>query len=130
MGNEMSGGVMDAGRIEDRVVRVPWQEAMEHLKPMLNGYRRHNERIYIGVTSNPDFRWQQHALDGWDRMVLIYEAKTPKIAVDLERDLIDYARRCNFQNDILNDGAGGEGITGERRVNFLYVLLGGQRGRA
>jgi hypothetical protein len=109
--------------IEDNIVRVGRDEAMSHLKPMLNGYRRVWNRIYIGVTANSEERWAKHSLNGWAKMVLLYEAYRPDIAVDLERDLIDYARRCNFIIPIENITPGGEGIDNAQGYHYLYVLV-------
>lgn len=110
--------------IEDNVVRVGRSEAMELIKPKLNGYRRFAERIYIGVTADPERRWRQHAPNGWNKMVLLYEAFRADIARDLERDLINYAHRCNFKLAPENVNPGGEGIGRQERANYVYVLVG------
>jgi hypothetical protein len=110
--------------IEDNIVRVGREEAMSHLQPMLNGYRRFWNRVYIGVTANPEKRWAKHSSNGWAKMVLLYEAYRPDIAIDLERDLIDYAHRCNFLMPPDNINPGGEGIGNEQRYHYLYVLVG------
>lgn len=106
-----------------KIVRLDALEAMEPLKNLLNGYRRSYERIYIGVTADPERRWQKHDANGWKKMVILYEAFTPKIAQKMERDLIDYARRCNFRIAPENIGFGGEGILDTPRSNFLYLVV-------
>lgn len=113
--------------IEDKIVRVDWREAMPRLKPRLDGFRSHWNRVYIGATTNPKKRWKRHQLDGWSRMALIYEALTPTIAQTLEQDLIDYARRCNFQEDIQNIGPGGEGLGNGSGLHYLYLLVGDRK---
>ncbi len=110
--------------IEERIVRVGRDQAMSELKPMLNGYRRSWNRVYIGVTANPPQRWTKHMRNGWSKMVLLYEAFRPDIAIDLERDLIDYARRCRFQIPPENINPGGEGIGTNQQTHFVYVLVG------
>ena len=60
---------MQWAMIEDKIVRVAKTEALAHLRPKLNGYRRYAERIYIGVTANPERRWQQHRPNGWSKDV-------------------------------------------------------------
>ena len=109
--------------IEKNIVRVNRSEAMEHLKPKLNGYRSSWSQVYIGVTANPEKRWAKHVRNGWQKMVLLYEAFRPDIARDLEQDLIDYARRCDFRIAIDNINPGGEGLTDKTRNNYLYVLV-------
>jgi len=110
--------------IEDNIVRVNRYEAMEQLKLKLNGYRYSWNQVYIGVTANPEKRWAKHMRNGWQKMVLLYEAFRPDIARDLERDLIDYAHRCAFRIAVENINPGGEGLTEELRNNYLYVLVG------
>jgi uncharacterized cupin superfamily protein len=100
---------------------------MEYLKPTLDGYRSHWNRVYIGVTTDPDRRWAKHERRGWNKMRVLYEAFSPQIAKGLERDLIDYARRCNFQVDIENVNPGGEGIQPHRETHCLYVLVGDRK---
>jgi|GEM_PF-2341760 len=113
--------------IDFNPVRVPQQNAMEHLKLALDGYRSHWNRVYIGVTSHPKARWSQHEHDGWYKMRVLYKAFSPTIARDLEQDLIDYAWRCNFQVDIQNINPGGEGIRESSPTHYLYVLVGDRK---
>ncbi|WP_147451348.1 hypothetical protein [Corallococcus llansteffanensis] len=110
--------------IEDRIVRVGRDSAMAIIKPMLNGYRGSWSRIYIGVSAKPSRRWVKHMRNGWSKMVLLYEAFRPDIAVDLERDLIDYARRCNFLMPPENISSGGEGIGNIQQSYFVYLIVG------
>jgi len=109
--------------IEDKVVRVGRQEALPLLQQKLNGYRRFASRIYIGVTAHPERRWNEHAQNGWQKMVLLYEAFNPEIACELERSLIRYAASCNFLIEPDNINPGGEGIGAQNRVNFVYLLV-------
>jgi hypothetical protein len=108
-----------------KLVKVGKDEAMAHLKPKLNGYRKKWSQVRIGATAEPELRALQHHRDGWVRMVLLYEGLSPEIAADLERDLIDYARRCNFRTPIANapNDLGGEGLSPQRRKNYVYLLL-------
>lgn len=109
--------------IEDNIVRVSRYEAMEQLKLKLNGYRSKWNYVYIGVTANPEQRWAKHERNGWWKMVLLYEAFRPDIARDIEKDLIDYAHRCDFRITVENVNPGGEGLTEQQRSNYLYVLV-------
>ena len=109
--------------IIDRCVSVNKHEAMARLKPMLNGYFSNWNESYIGVTTHPRDRARKHSVNGWLKMVLMYRADNPRIAAALERDLIDYARRCNFRIDVLNVGDGGENTQFQSGHVFLYLLL-------
>jgi hypothetical protein len=113
--------------IDHKPVRVRWQDAMEDLKLVLDGYRSHWNRVYIGVTTYPEARWLQHEPYGWNKMRVLYEAFNAEIAKNLEKDLIDYARRCGFLVGIENVNPGGEGIRPHSRTHFLYVLVGDRK---
>ena len=113
--------------IVDKIVRIDWRRTMPKLKPILDGYRSNWNRVYIGVTTDPDRRWNRHQPMGWDHMALIYEALAPNIAQELEQDMIDYARRCNFKEDIQNIGPGGEGIGSSSGFHYLYLLVGDKK---
>lgn len=113
--------------IERNLVRAHWQNALPILQSKLNGYRYAWRRIYIGATSDPGRRWDSHISNGWQKMVLLYEAFTPDIARALERGLIEHARSCNFQIDIENIADGGEGLSNETLLTYLYVLVADRR---
>lgn len=111
--------------IEDNIVRARPEQALPSLKQKLNGYRRFGARIYIGITNNPERRWEQHRRKGgdWKKMVLLYEAYTVGIALDLEQDLIAYAQGCNFLLAPHNISPGGEAGMDAPGHRYLYVLV-------
>lgn len=112
-----------ADNIEVNIVSLGRYDAMPILKQKLNGYRRIWKRVYIGVTSNPERRWAKHASNGWQKMVLLYDAYRPDIAVEMERELIEHAHDCRYIIDIENINLGGEGLSHEQRSNYLYVIV-------
>ncbi|WNG44240.1 hypothetical protein F0U60_09060 [Archangium minus] len=111
--------------LEEKILRnvVP-AKAMPRLKDMLCGYMSHWSRVYIGATAHPEIRYGQHMNDGWHKMVLLYEAFSPEIALGMERELIAYARQTNFLTLVENINPGGEGLSHARRSNYLYLLCG------
>jgi hypothetical protein len=109
--------------VEYNLVEVGYPNALPMLKSKINGYRRYSDGIYIGVSSDPELRWLQHAGNGWEKMAVIYKAFTPEIAREAEQELIAYARSCNFLSDVENGTDGGEGIRDQVRYNFLYILI-------
>lgn len=113
-------------RIEDNIVSLGRYEAMPKLKQKVNGYRRLWRRVYIGVTSSPQHRWAKHSLNNWYKMVILYEAYRSDIAIDMERELIEYAHQCGFIIGIDNINPGGEGISNKEGTNYLYILVGNQ----
>ncbi len=110
--------------IEENIVLLGRDDAMPKLKQKINGYRRLWKRVYIGVTSNPARRWAKHELNGWRKMVLLYDAYRPDIAISMGIELITYARSCGFIIEIENVSRGGEGIGSAARSNYLYILVG------
>jgi hypothetical protein len=117
-------------KIEENIVRDIPARAMVELKRKINGYRRLWERFYVGVTSDPEGRWDRHSRNGWCKMVVLYEAFSPKIAREMEMELIDYAFNCGFRIPPENVGMGGEGILDGRRYHYIYVLVGERRSGA
>lgn len=110
-------------KLEDKILkRVVPAKALPRLKNMLNGYMSQWEEVYLGATSNPDLRRDQHLNGGWRKMVLLYEAFSPEIARGMERELIAHLHAANFRTRVGNANAGGEGLSDEQRSNFLYLL--------
>jgi hypothetical protein len=97
------------------IVHVGRAQALGALKPRLNGYRCSGHQLSIGATANPEQRWDAHCAEGWTRMVVLYEARTGRSAVELEQALIDYAQRCNFRLPPTAPGDPG--------ARYVYVLL-------
>ncbi|MBM7112474.1 hypothetical protein [Archangium primigenium] len=111
----------------EKIQAVHRDEAMHYIKPILDGYRSHWDSVYVGVTTEPKLRYKQHTRNGWEQMVVLYEAYRADIAIDLERDLIDYAHRCRFRNPITNINPGGESLSTKETSHFLYILLKDKR---
>jgi hypothetical protein len=112
-------------QIENGILAVDKREFIDAFADELEQLMNDHEHIYIGVTTNPDRRAEQHdvswSLD-WDRMLLVYEAYTPGIAADLERALIDLARDMDDEK-VLNESDGGENTQFQSGHVFLYLLL-------
>ncbi len=122
----MNGAAMEKVMdYEENIVSCGKAEAMQHLKPKLNGYMRSSGEVYIGATANRQRRFEQHEQRGvgWRKMVVLYEAFTPQIAAALEADLIDYARRCNFRTSVRNVSDGGDGLNPNGGFTYVYILV-------
>lgn len=110
--------------IEQNIVERPFSQALPEIKRKLSGYMSWATRIYIGVTTNRHARASRHAQNGWQRMVILYEAWGAKLAADMEHELIAWAQECNFNVEHWNAGGGGEGIVGGAETYEVYVLIG------
>lgn len=110
--------------VENNLVVEPWPKALDKLKPKLNGYRGNQWTVYIGATQDPDRRFEEHkAKGGYSRLVVVYEAFNPRVAREVEQELIDYAHRCGFRSQPDNIAAGGENIEDGSGRWFIYFAL-------
>lgn len=105
------------------IVDVGRDQALEALTPRLNGYRCSGHQLSIGATAHPERCWNRHAAKGWTRMVVLYETYSARSAVEVERELLDYARRCNFRLPPTQLRPGGEGPGEASGHRYVYVLL-------
>ena len=110
-------------RIEKNIVSSPFPHASSEIRAKLNGYFRLYSRYYVGSTSDPCARANAHAPRGWTKMVLLYEAWSARIAVDLERELIRWSRQTGHRVECENLAPGGEGIRSVHSTHYIYVLV-------
>jgi hypothetical protein len=71
----------------------------------------------IGITCNPDARWQAHK-HAYDQMVVVCESSSIDCVSQLERELTDHNQ--DFADNVIS---GGGGHIGKRGPYYLYVLL-------
>ena len=110
--------------IENRVIEISVNQAIPLIQRSLLGYMSRWSKIYIGSTVDPARRWPEHADKGMVKMVLLYQAWSASLAINMERELIDWARRTNFRIEHLNATDGGEGIPIHQRKHYIYILVG------
>ncbi|MDP2313815.1 MAG: hypothetical protein Q8P41_12980 [Pseudomonadota bacterium] len=113
--------------IENNIVDQNWGEALVALKGKLNGYMRCWGRIYVGTTTDYSARARKHAPNGWEKMVLLYNAYGPGLAAGMETKLIAHVHTTEFRVVKENVGRGGEGVLPDNS-HFIYVLVGERRG--
>ena len=95
---------------------------MSALRKALGQYARHNGSIKVGLTVNPEQRWEAHRRDGWREMVVIYETRSSRYVGDAEKKLIGHSflrhnKRCwNIYN-------GGGGLREGFPKYYIYVIL-------
>lgn len=110
--------------IEENITTGRVSKALPTIRQKLNGYLRHAHRIKIGATTNPEARWRLgHGLDGWGRMVLLYESEWPGATRSMERALIQYAREANFLIRPENVLPGGESIPDDAEAYWVYIIV-------
>ncbi len=89
--------------------------AQSSLKRALGQYATKNEYLYIGLTQQePKERFRQHQAkwhegSKWDRMIVIYKARSFELMCRMEDDLINYAeaqvKKGTYKCTLLNDKA-------------------------
>lgn len=95
---------------------VIWAEINNKVK----AYKGANKFVKIGITGrNPQERFDEHLkLNGWKRMVVIYQTSSARNANTLERWLVE-----NHYDDLVNQRQGGGSQLSEDGPNYLYILL-------
>lgn len=113
----------------NRVVQDPMHVALPRIQKSLNGYLASYDLLKIGVTANPEPRWERGYApnEAWTKMVLLYESNDVDEAKEMERALIKYVRAAHFLTEIDNVGAGGEGLLPGRAPYWVYVVVGQPR---
>jgi hypothetical protein len=94
-------------------------DVIESLNRSIAQYIRHNNKVKIGITCNPNRRINEHSLskENWDKMIVKYKTTSVNYINEIEKILID-----NHWDYIANEVAGGGGPNGNSPY-FLYVLL-------
>lgn len=88
------------------------------LNRSLGQYIRNYTEIKIGITNNPETRFNQHIkLKKWDRMIVKYETSSLNYVRTLEQLLVE-----NYFDYISNEVGGGGGNFGNPPY-YLYVLI-------
>lgn len=110
-------------------ISVRWVEWKGHylsimpsLKKAIGQYNRYCNNIKIGLTVNPDQRWQFHKLDGWREMVVIYETNSPNYAKEIEKQLINHGWEFHY-NKSWNEKSGGGTLQHGHSKYYVYLLL-------
>ena len=96
------------------------EEGWHHASSRIRDLARDGAAFYIGITENPQRRWEEHCQAApWDDMEILIEAPSSRVTAELERRLITHFRPVF---GCANIGSGGErGSVG--RPHFLYVLV-------
>ena len=99
--------------VEYWYIEDSYYRAQETLRRAIGQYARWNRYIYIGLTQQiPEIRFAQHQKKWakgheWDKMIVIYHARTFSLMQTVEDRLIQYARnqfaKKNYSCQILND---------------------------
>jgi hypothetical protein len=86
------------------------------MRRRISAYTR-NCDFKIGITCNPERRWQAHK-DHWDQMLVVYQSSSIDCVSQLECELIEHNEE--FAENVIS---GGGGHIGQRGPYYLYILL-------
>jgi len=95
-------------------------DVIESLNRSMGQYIAWNNKVKVGITNDPERRWQDHAKTRprWKRMVVKYRTTSIKKTRDLEWYLTEV-----YWDYLDNRVAGGGGMIGKGKYQYLYVLL-------
>ena len=97
-------------------INIAWQ----HCKAMVRQALQQDCSFYIGITENPQRRWDQHVERGmWTCMQVLVCAPGAWVTTQLERRLLDKFKHCVGCHNV---GHGGE-CASRGRPRYLYLLL-------
>lgn len=93
------------------------------LKISISLFLRNYKRVKIGITNNPERRWNEHLrqdMESWDRMVIKYRTRSVNNANRIEKHFIEnepalYNRWIGWSN------------MSESDYYYVYILLAGRR---
>lgn len=100
-----------------------YSQVGESLRRALSQYTRNNSEFKVGLTVDPEQRWQAHKGHEWREMVVIYETTSRKSAANAERDLIDHGLKEHIDAESFNEVRGGGGVQHGYDAYYIYVLL-------
>lgn len=72
----------------------------------------------IGITNNPERRWQQEYVRSYEQMLVVYQSSSINCVSELEYELVNH--NWNYCD---NKIAGGGGGIGAASPYYLYVVI-------
>ena len=101
-----------------------YSQVVGSLRRSLGQYIRHNTDFKVGLTTNPDQRWNRgHRHHGWRELVVLYKTTSENSAREMERALIRHGKRPGVLADCWNNRPGGEGLRRGHHEYYVYVVL-------
>jgi hypothetical protein len=93
------------------------------LRRALGQYTRYCRHFKIGLTSNPEQRWNAYKRDGWSDMIVVYSTSSEKYAADAETLLIDHGLKDNYIPQCWNRIRGGSGLASGYGWYCIYIVV-------
>lgn len=109
--------------IEDKSITGTYEACIAAVKQRLNGYLSRYAQVYIGATTDPRVRWERGHSKRFDKMVLLFRTSRPRTCINMEKELIAFARGCNFIVKPDNVMSGGQSIQEGREEYWVYVAV-------
>lgn len=97
-------------------------EVLPNLTRALGQYTSLHDHIKVGLTVDPDARWNTHKNDGWTDLIVLYETSSPKYCAAIEAYLIEYGWQKHLDKS-WNERSGGAGLKQGYLKYFVYVLV-------
>ena len=93
-------------------------QVVSSLNRSIGQYLANYDDVKIGITANPERRFQEHAVYGWDNMIVKYKTESVKYVNTIEEVLIE-----KYFDHLTNEVGGGGGRNAEDGPYYLYVLV-------
>jgi len=97
-------------------------QVLTALKQSLSQLANSHSYFKVGITADPDRRWDEHKRHDptWDRMHVVYKTSSYSFVTQVETALIDHSRH---RDESWNWVAGGGGAQADSSVYYVYFLL-------
>jgi hypothetical protein len=96
------------------------QEILSAIRRRISSFTRTGSvrKFKIGITNNPERRYQQAYANAYDEMLVLYESSSINFVSELEYELVKH--NWDFTDNLV---AGGGGGIGQTPPYFLYLVI-------
>ena len=96
------------------------KDVLPSIRRRISSFTRHGTvlNFKIGITNNPERRYQQAYVKTYDEMLVLYKSSSINCVSELEYELVNH--NWDFTDNLV---AGGGGGIGQTPPYFLYLVI-------